>query len=126
MKLLLYTIFLVVLSLSCEDDYVTIERNIIDAETKVPIYFYATAEQSGLDTWRPVFTYLIYSLEEGEYDAYFHAYMIGEGDSVLWSGVQNIQIEGGKKVWGQYITTAEFYPYMMPDIHPMAYVSVKY
>ena len=126
MKLLLYTIFLVVLSLSCEDDYVTIERNIIDAETKVPIYFYATAEQSGLDTWRPVFTYLIYSLEEGEYDAYFHAYMIGEGDSVLWSGVQNIQIEGGKKVWGQYITTADFYPYMMPDIHPMAYVSVKY
>ena len=126
MKLLLYTIFLVVLSLSCEDDYVTIERNIIDAETKVPIYFYATAEQSGVDTWRPVFTYLIYSLEEGEYDAYFHAYMIGEGDSVLWSGVQNIQIEGGKKVWGQYITTAEFYPYMMPDIHPMAYVSVKY
>ena len=126
MKLLLYTIFLVVLSLSCEDDYVTIERNIIDAETKVPIYFYATAEQSGIDTWRPVFTYLIYSLEEGEYDAYFHAYMIGEGDSVLWSGVQNIQIEGGKKVWGQYITTAEFYPYMMPDIHPMAYVSVKY
>ena len=62
MKLLLYTIFLVVLSLSCEDDYVTIERNIIDAETKVPIYFYATAEQSGLDTWRPVFTYLIYSV----------------------------------------------------------------
>ena len=111
---------------SCDDDYISIEKNIIDARTKVPVYFYATAEQSGTDTWRPVFTYLIYSLEEGEYDAYFHAYMISNGDSVLWSGVQPIQIEGGKKVWGEYITTAEFYPYMMPDIHPMAYVSVEY
>lgn len=111
---------------SCDDDYISIEKNIIDARTKVPVYFYATAEQSGTDTWRPVFTYLIYSLEEGEYDAYFHAYMVSESDSVLWSGVQPIQIEGGKKVWGEYITTAEFYPYMMPDIHPMAYVSVEY
>ena len=111
---------------SCGDDYMTVERKIIDAEAKIPVYFYATAEQSGSDTWRPVFTYLIYSLEEGEYDAYFHAYMVGEGDSVLWSGVQPIQIEGGKKVWGQYVTTAEFYPYMMPDVHPMAYVSVEY
>ena len=111
---------------SCGDDFMTVERNIIDAETKIPVYFYATAEQSGQDTWRPVFTYLIYSLEEGEYDAYFHAYMVGSGDSVLWSGVQPIKIEGGKKVWGQYVTSAEFYAYMMPDIHPMAYVSIEY
>ena len=119
-------ILLILLLLGCGDDYMTVERKIIDAETKVPIYFYATAEQSSQDTWRTVFTYLIYSLEEGEYDAYFHAYMIGDGDSVLWSGVQPIQIEGGKKVWGQYVTTAEFYPYMISDIHPMAYVSVEY
>ena len=112
--------------MSCSDEYMTVERNIIDAENKVPIYFYATAEQAGENTWRPVFTYLIYSLEEGEYDAYFHAYMIGDSDSVLWSGVQPIQIEGGKKIWGQYVTSAEFHPYMMPDIHPMAYVSVEY
>tara|TARA_Y100000310_G_scaffold201072_1_gene201155 strand:+ start:279 stop:599 length:321 start_codon:yes stop_codon:yes gene_type:complete len=103
-----------------------VEHNIIDADNNVPIYFYAEAEQSGSDTWRPVFTYLIYSLEEGEYDAYFHAYMVDSSDSVLWSGIQPIQIEGGKKVWGQYVTSAEFYPYMMPDIHPMAYVSVSY
>ena len=122
MRLLL----LILLLLGCGDEYTTVERRIIDAETKVPVYFYATAEQAGSDTWRPVFTYLIYSLEEGEYDAYFHAYMIGDGDSVLWSGVQPIQIEGGKKVWGEYVTTAEFYPYMMSDIHPMAYVSVEY
>ena len=119
-------ILLILLLFGCGDDYMTVERKIIDAETKVPVYFYATAEQAGSDTWRPVFTYLIYSLEEGEYDAYFHAYMIGDGDSVLWSGVQPIQIEGGKKVWGEYVTTAEFYPYMMSDIHPMAYVSVEY
>ena len=119
-------VLLLVLLVSCGDDYMTIERNIIDAENKVPIYFYAEAEQAGMDTWRPVFTYLIYSLDEGEYDAYFHAYVVNGSDSVLWSGIQNIQIEGGKKVWGQYATSAEFYPYMMSDIHPMAYVSVKY
>ena len=119
-------ILLILLLLGCGDDYTTVERRIIDAETKVPVYFYATAEQAGGDTWRPVFTYLIYSLEEGEYDAYFHAYMVSDDDSVLWSGVQPIQIEGGKKVWGEYVTTAEFYPYMMSDIHPMAYVSVEY
>ena len=104
----------------------TLEHNVIDAENKVPVYFYAEAEQADVGTWKPVFTYLIYSLEEGEYDAYFHAYMVNNNDSILWSGIQPIQIEGGKKIWGQYVTSAEFYPYMMPDIHPMAYVSVEY
>jgi hypothetical protein len=122
-ELLLYFSFLLT---SCGDDYMTVERNIIDADNKVPMYFYAEAAQAGSNTWKPVFTYLIYSLEEGEYNAYFHAYMIDSSDSVLWSGVQSIQIEGGKKVWGQYVTTAEFYPYMMPDMLPMAYVSVEY
>ena len=123
---LLLSILFILYAWSCRDEFPVIEQNIIDSENKIPVYFYATAEQSSEDTWRPVFTYLIYSLEEGEYDAYFHAYMISNGDSVLWSGVQPIQIEGGKKVWGQYVTRAEFYPYMMPDIHPMAYVSVEY
>ena len=123
---LLYTIFLVVLSLSCEDDYMTIENRIIDADSKVPVYFYAEAEQAGIDTWRPVFTYLIYSLEEGEYDAYFHAYMVDGNDSVLWSGIKHIEVEGGKRIWGQYVTDAELYPYAISDILPMAYVSVQY
>ena len=71
-ELLLYFSFLLT---SCSDDYMTIERNIIDAENNVPIYFYADAEQAGdTNSWRPVFTYYIYLMEEGEYDAYFHAY----------------------------------------------------
>ena len=111
---------------SCGDDYMTVERRIIDADNKVPMYFYAEAEQAGNNTWKPVFTYLIYSLEEGEYDAYFHAYMVDSSDSVLWSGVQPIKIEGGKRVWGQYITDAEFYPYMIQEMLPMAYASVEY
>tara|TARA_R100000789_G_scaffold57918_1_gene55927 strand:- start:65 stop:460 length:396 start_codon:yes stop_codon:yes gene_type:complete len=111
---------------SCGDDYMTVERRIIDADNKVPVYFYAEAEQAGSNTWKPVFTYLIYSLEEGEYDAYFHAYMIDSSDSVLWSGIQPIQIEGGKRVWGQYVTDAEFYPYMIAEMLPMAYASVSY
>ena len=111
---------------SCDDDYMTVEQRVIDSNNKVPVYFYAQAQQTSIDTWRPVFTYLIYSLDEGNYDAYFHAYMISDSDSVLWSGVKHIEIEGGKKIWGEYVTSAEFYAYMMPDIHPMAYVSVEY
>ena len=103
-----------------------VERRIIDADNKVPMYFYAEAEQAGSNTWKPVFTYLIYSLEEGEYDAYFHAYMVDSRDSVLWSGIQHIEIEGGKRVWGQYVTDAEFYPHTIPEMLPMAYASVSY
>ena len=61
-------LILALLLISCADDYMTIERNVIDADNKVPIYFYAQAEPLSPSTWRPVFTYLIYFLEEGEYD----------------------------------------------------------
>ena len=111
---------------SCQDEFSTIENRIIDANSKVPMYFYAEAEQAGVNTWRPVFTQLIYSLEEGEYDAYFHAYMVSDSDSILWSGIQHINVEGGKRVWGQYVTDAELHPYMITNILPMAYVSVQY
>ena len=123
---LLLSVLFICYAWSCGDDYMTVERRIVDADNKVPMYFYAEAEQAGSNTWKPVFTYLIYSLEEGEYDAYFHAYMVDSSDSVLWSGVQPIKIEGGKRVWGQYITDAEFYPYMIQEMLPMAYASVEY
>ena len=112
--------------LSCDDSYMTVERRVIDTDNRIPIYFWAEAEQAGSNTWRPVFTYYIYSLEDGEYDAYFHAYVVDNNDSVLWVGVQPIAIEGGKKIWGEYVSEAEFSPYLMPDIIPMAYVSVSY
>ena len=50
---------------------------------------------------------------------------VDNNDSVLWVGVQPIAIEGGKKIWGEYVSEAEFSPYMMPNIIPMAYVSVS-
>ena len=111
---------------SCEDSYMTVERRVIDAENKIPIYFQATAEQDGINTWRPVFTYYIFQLEEGVYDAYFHAYIMVQ-DSVIWSGIQPIQIEGGKKIWGEYIAEgANFNPELVVNSTPMAYVSVSY
>ena len=110
---------------SCSDDYMTIERNIIDAENNVPIYFYADAEQAGdTNSWRPVFPYYIYLMEEGEYDAYFHAYCV-QGDSVIWSGVQPITIEGGKKIWGEYVSNANFTPDNIDNVTAIAYVSVS-
>ena len=113
---------------SCEDKYLTVERRIIDAENNIPIYFQATAEQDGINTWRPVFTYYIFDLShsEGKYDAYFHAYIMVE-DSIIWSGVQPIEIEGGKKIWGEYIAVgANFNPELVVNSTPMAYVSVSY
>ena len=111
---------------SCGDDYLTVERNVIDAENKVPIYFFADAQQAeNTNSWRPIFTYYIYLMEEGEFDAYFHAYCV-QGDSVIWSGVQPITIEGRKKIWGEYVSNANFTPDNIANVTPMAYVSVEY
>ena len=112
--------------LSCNDKYMTLERRIIDSDSKLPLYFYATSEQAGVDTWRPVFTYYIYSVDEGEFAAFFHAYVIDGENEILWQGIQPVTVRGGEKVWGEYVTDAEFSPFMIPNITPMAYVSVSY
>jgi len=119
--------FLLVLALmSCEDKYLTVEKRLVSAENNIPIYFSTYAEQDGTNTWRPVFTYYIYQMEEGEYDAYFHAYVMVD-DSVIWSGIQPITIEGGKKILGEYIGEgANFSPEYIANSTPMAYVSVEY
>ena len=118
--------FVLCASLSCQDKYLTVESRVIDSENKIPIYFNTYAEQDGLNTWRPVFTYYIYQMEEGMYDAYFHAYIM-VNDSIIWSGIQPISIEGGKKIWGEYIAVgANFAPELVVNSTPMAYVSVSY
>ena len=38
-------LLLILALFSCSDDYMTVERNIINADNKVPVYFYAQAEQ---------------------------------------------------------------------------------
>ena len=117
---------LLLLALGCEDKYLTVEKRIVDAESKIPIYFNTYAEQDGVNSWRPVFTYYIYQMDEGEYDAYFHAYVMVD-DSVIWSGIQPIIIEGGKKIRGEYIGVgANFNPSIVANSTPMAYVSVQY
>ena len=121
-----YLIFILLFLASCGDKYMTIERRIIDADNKVPMYFFADAEQAeNTNSWRPVFTYYVYLMEEGEYDAYFHAYCI-DGDSVIWSGIQPIRLEGGKKIWGEYVSSVNFSPENIANVTPMAYVSVEY
>jgi hypothetical protein len=118
--------FVLIESLGCQDKYVTIDRTIVDSENNVPIYFSTYAEQDGTNTWRPVFTYYIYQLEEGNYDAYFHAYVMIE-DSVIWSGIQPISLEGGKRLRGEYIGVgANFNPELVANSTPMAYVSIEY
>ena len=114
---------------SCSDDYVTYETRIVDAESKVPMYFWCDARPNydTANTWYPEFTYYVYHLEEGEYDAYFHAYLITD-DSVSWSGTTVINLESGKKVLGHYsgANTAWIPSGHLQNTTPMAYVSVEY
>ena len=121
-------LILIMILLGCGDDYMTVEHRIIDSDNKVPLYFYAEPVQAGVDTWRPIFTYLIYTVNEDtlEYAAFFHAYVINGENEILWQGVQPITIKGREKVWGEYVADAEFSPFMIPEITPMAYVSVSY
>jgi hypothetical protein len=111
---------------SCEDKYLTVERRVVDAENNIPIYFTATAEQGQYpNTWSPTFHYHIYNIKEGVYDAYFHAYII-MNDSVVFSGVQPIEI-AGKSIWGKFkAVEANFNPELITNSTPMAYVSVQY
>ena len=121
-----FFLFLTLCYIGCEDKYLTVERRIVDAESKIPIYFNTYAEQDGVNTWRPVFTYYIYQMDEGHYDAYFHAYIMVD-DSVIWYGMQPIVIEGGKNIRGEYIGVgANFQPELVANSTPMAYVSVQY
>ena len=119
-------LLLILALFSCSDDYMIMERRIINADNKVPVYFFAEAEQAAnSNSWRPVFTYYVYLVDEGEYDAYFHAYCM-DGDSIIWSGIQPIRLEGGKKIWGEYDSAANFLPDNIANVTPMAYVSVEY
>ena len=113
----------------CGDDYFSYENRIIDTQNKVPIYFHCDAKPNYdfANTWYPEFTYYVYHLEEGDYDAYFHAYLMTE-DSVSWSGATEINIESGKKILGYYsgINTAFLPEEYISKTTPMAYVSVSY
>ena len=119
-------LLLILALFSCSDDYMIMEHRVINSDNKVPVYFFAEAEQAAnSNSWRPVFTYYVYLVDEGEYDAYFHAYCM-DGDSIIWSGIQPIKLEGGKKVWGEYVSDANFLPHNIATVTPMAYVSVEY
>tara|TARA_R100001530_G_scaffold14867_2_gene13321 strand:+ start:15287 stop:15658 length:372 start_codon:yes stop_codon:yes gene_type:complete len=117
-------ILLLLLLFSCGDDYMTHETRIINSTNKYPVYFYTEAEQAGENTWRPIFYYFIYAIDEGEFAAYFHAYVVDGFDSVLWVGVQPITVRGGERIWGEFVAEAEFSPHLIPDVIPMAFVSV--
>ena len=122
-------LLLILILSSCSDDYITYENRIIDAQNKVPIYFHCDAKPNFdfNNTWYPEFTYYVYHLEEGEYDAYFHAYLITD-DSVSWSGTKEIFLGNGKKILGYYsgINTAWLPGEYLSKPPPMAYVSVEY
>ena len=122
-------LLLILALFSCGEDYMIMERRVINADNKVPIYFHCDAKSNYdlANTWYPEFTYYVYHLEEGEYDAYFHAYLITD-DSVSWSGTKEIFLGNGKKILGHYsgINTAFIPGEYLQNTTPMAYVSVSY
>tara|TARA_R110002020_G_scaffold216556_1_gene424375 strand:+ start:174 stop:563 length:390 start_codon:yes stop_codon:yes gene_type:complete len=122
-------LILAILGTSCGDDYITMETRIINSESKVPMYFWCDAmpNYDTSNTWYPEFTYYVYQLEEGEYDAYFHAYLITD-DSVAWSATEEIVLENGKKILGHYsgVNTAFIPGEDLGRTTPMAYVSIRH
>ena len=127
---LLYTTLLVLLSLSCEDKYLTVERRVINTgQDNVAMYFWAQATHAdSANTWKPIFYFYVYSLSEdsAEYDAYFHAYIVNQSDSIVWSGVMPIELEGKKRVYGEFVSDANFSPENIVNVTPLAYCSVEY
>ena len=120
-------VLLVLMLAGCSDDYVTYENRIINSNNKIPIYFYCNARPNYdyANTWYPEFTYYVYQLEEGSYNAYFHAYLV-TNDSISWSGTTEINLESGKKLSGYYVGNAFLPGEYLENTTPMAYVSVSY
>ena len=126
---LVLSILFILYAWSCSDEYVTYETRVINSQNKIPLYFWCDAKPNYdvANTWYPEFTYYVYQLDEGEYDAYFHAYLVTD-DSVSWSGTEEIYLEGGKKILGYYsgLNTAYLPGEYIERTTPMAYVSVSY
>ena len=113
------------LFLSCSDTILEVEHRIVDSQEPVPFYFGAQVEQGySTDRWTPVYYYYIYQVEEGEYDAYFHCYLIND-DTVMFEGIQKVYPTEGKVVYGEYKPEVDFPVYDMSEVIPMAMIKVE-
>jgi hypothetical protein len=113
------------LFLSCSDTILEVEHKIVDSQEPVPFYFGAQVEQGfSPDRWSPVYYYYIYQIEEGDYDAYFHCYLIND-DTVMFEGIQKIYPTEGKVVYGEYKPEVDFPVYDMSEVIPMAMIKIE-
>ena len=91
----------------------------------MPFYFGAQVETSNDSvSWSPVFFYYIYQPDPGEYESYFHAYLVWH-DEIIYSGKQRVYTKYGKVVYGEFKAEDEFPPDDMHDVIPMAKVTVR-
>ena len=113
------------LFLSCSDTVFEFEQQVVDSQEPVPFYFGAQVEQGySSNTWTPVYYYYIYQVEEGEYDAYFHCYLIND-DTVMFEGIQKVYPSEGVVVYGEYKPEVDFPVYNMSQVIPMAMIKVE-
>ena len=63
-------------------------NKIADKLELMPFYFGAQVESPNVNgDWSPLYYYYIYQTEPGDYEAYFHAYLVWR-DEIIYSGNQ--------------------------------------
>ena len=91
----------------------------------MPFFFGTQVESPNVNgDWSPLYYYYIYQTEPGDYEAYFHAYMVWR-DEIIYSGKQRVYPQYGKVVYGEFKAEDEFPPDDMHDVIPMAKVTVR-
>ena len=91
----------------------------------MPFFFGTQVEASNVNgDWSPLYYYYIYQTEPGDYEAYFHAYMVWR-DEIIYSGKQRVYPQYGKVVYGEFLPKEEFTPDGKHDLIPMANITVR-
>ena len=91
----------------------------------MPFYFGTHVESPNVNgDWSPLYFYYIYQTEPGDYEAYFHGYLVWR-DEIIYSGKQRVYPQYGKVVYGEFKAEDEFPPDDMHDVIPMAKVTVR-
>ena len=91
----------------------------------MPFFFGTQVESPNVNgNWSPLYYYYIYQTEPGDYEAYFHAYMVWR-DEIIYSGKQRVYPQYGKVVYGEFLPKEEFTPDGKHDLIPMANLTVR-
>ena len=96
-----------------------------DSQKLMPFYFGTQVEAVNVNgNWSPIFYYYIYQTEPGEYESYFHAYLVWR-DEIIYSGKQRVYTKYGETIYGEFSPKEEFSLDGKDDLIPMANITVR-